>query len=124
MQLEITRVSPIFRILDENEAREFYVDYLGFTIEGEHRFAPHLPLYMFVKLGNFELHLSEHTGDCSPHSAVYLEMENLREYHKILCEKESDFSKPKIGDSGFGTICMDINDPFQNRLSFNERINP
>lgn len=29
---------PIFRIFDVAKAREFYVDYLGMTVDWEHRF--------------------------------------------------------------------------------------
>ena len=29
---------PVLRSLDETRAREFYIDYLHFTIEWEHRF--------------------------------------------------------------------------------------
>ncbi len=33
-------VTPILRIFDEAKAREFYVDFLGFTVDFEHRFEP------------------------------------------------------------------------------------
>ena len=119
--MKFTNVCPIFRILDEEKAKAFYVDYLGFTVKFEHRFAKNMPLYMGLELGNFELHLSEHTGDCSPHNAVYLEIDSgLKEYHQTLLQKNTEFTTPEIEDSGFGTICLDITDPFQNRLSFNE----
>jgi len=55
--------APIFRIFDEAKAREFYVDFLGFTIDWEHRFEPGLPLYMQVSKDDCILHLSEHHGD-------------------------------------------------------------
>ena len=41
---------PILRILDEAKAREFYIDWLGFQIDFEHRFAPGMPLYMGISL--------------------------------------------------------------------------
>lgn len=120
MELNFTQTSPIFRILDEKLAKEFYVDYLSFAVEFEHRFAADLPLYMGLKLSNFELHLSEHTGDSSPHSGVYIQMTGLKEYYNFLISKDSKFSKPKLEDTDFGTVCMTITDPFQNRLGFNE----
>ena len=40
--------TPILRIFDEAKAREFYVGYLGFRIDWEHRFAPGMPLYLQV----------------------------------------------------------------------------
>ncbi len=119
--MKFTSTCPIFRILDEKKAKEFYVDLLGFSITFEHRFADHMPLYIGLELGNFELHLSEHTGDATPHSGVYLEMDSgLKNYHDSLIEKDLGFDIPKLEDSGFGTVCLDITDPFNNRLSFNE----
>lgn len=31
---------PILRIFDEAKAREFYVGFLGFTVDWKHRFEP------------------------------------------------------------------------------------
>ncbi len=48
---------PIFRIFDEAKAREFYVGFLGFAVDWEHRFEPDMPLYMQVSRGGLR------TGD-------------------------------------------------------------
>jgi len=40
------RSISIRRIFDEAKAREFYLDFLGFTLDWEHRFEDGLPLYM------------------------------------------------------------------------------
>ena len=37
---------PILRMFDEAKAREFYLDFLGFGVEFEHRFEADLPLYL------------------------------------------------------------------------------
>ncbi len=120
--MEFTQISPILRIFDETRAREFYIDFLEFEIEFEHRFAENMPLYLGLKLGNFILHLSEHSGDATPGAAVYIEMKDLKDYHARLAAKDYKYYKPGIKDSGFGTIEMEILDPFHNRLSFNQRI--
>jgi len=39
---------PILRSFDEAKAREFYLGFLGFKVDWEHRFEPGLPLYMQV----------------------------------------------------------------------------
>ena len=57
---------PILRMFDEAKAKEFYVDFLGFAIDWEHRFESGAPLYMQVSLGSFQLHVSEHYGDGTP----------------------------------------------------------
>ena len=39
---------PILRMFDETKAREFYLDFLGFSVEFEHRFEADLPLYLGI----------------------------------------------------------------------------
>ena len=57
---------PILRLFDEAAARAFYVDFLGFRVDWEHRFEADLPLYMQLTLGDCVLHLSGHHGDATP----------------------------------------------------------
>jgi len=57
---------PVLRIFDENAARAFYLDYLGFKLHWEHRFEPGMPAYMQVSRGDCLLHLSGHHGDGAP----------------------------------------------------------
>jgi len=69
--------TPILRIFDESKAKEFYVGFLGFTIDWEHRFESNLPLYMQVSRDDCLLHLSEHHGDCCPGAAVRIQTDQL-----------------------------------------------
>jgi hypothetical protein len=39
---------PILRIFSVEKAKEFYVDFLGFTWDWEHRFGENFPLYAQV----------------------------------------------------------------------------
>lgn len=61
---------PIFHVKDAQETAKWYAR-LGFVIENEHRFAPGMPLYMFLRRGDNALHLSEHKGDARPGTLVY-----------------------------------------------------
>lgn len=70
--------APIFRIFDEAKAKEFYLDFLGFSLDWEHRFEPHLPLYAQVSRAGLVLHLSGHHGDASPGSTAFIETKALR----------------------------------------------
>ncbi len=63
-------MAPIFRVDDAAEAVKWYAR-LGFEVVGEHRFAPELPLYVFLERNGVQLHLSEHTGDARPGTLVY-----------------------------------------------------
>jgi len=70
------KVVPIFRVADARSAASWY-GRLGFETVGEHRFAPKLPLYLFLKRGDEQLHLSEHTGDQKGPSLVYLWVDDV-----------------------------------------------
>ena len=75
--MRIGMTTPILRSFDEAEAKRFYVDYLGFTLDWEHRFEDGLPLYMQVSRDDCVLHISEHHGDCSPGAAVRIAVEAM-----------------------------------------------
>ena len=70
------RLVPIFRVADGGAAAEWYRR-LGFSVVGEHRFAPELPLYVFLERNGVELHLSEHTGDARPGTLVYFWVDDV-----------------------------------------------
>jgi Glyoxalase superfamily protein len=64
--LKFESAIPILRIFSVEKAKEFYVDFLGFTIDREHRFGDNFPLYAEISRSGLKLHLSEHHGDASP----------------------------------------------------------
>jgi len=78
--LTVKATIPLVRIFDEAKARAYYCDWLGFCIYWEHRFEPGMPLYMQVSLDNLKLHLTEHHGDCTPGSKVFIECSGLAEF--------------------------------------------
>ena len=61
---------PSFHAKDGQETAKWYAR-LIFEIEGEHRFAPGMPLYLFLRRGDITMHLSEHKGDARPGTLVY-----------------------------------------------------
>ncbi len=119
--MTVEKVIPILRIFDYKKAIEFYIDWLGFKIDWEHTFEENTPVYMQVSGEGITLHLSEHHGDSTPGTRVYIECAWLKEYHKQLIEKKYKYNKPGLEESFYGTWCMEVNDPFGNKLSFNER---
>ena len=86
------KTTPILRIFDEAKAREFYVDFLGFKVDWEHRFEPGLPLYLQVSKDGCVLHLSEHHGDCSPGAAMRIETSELDAFHAELASKHCRYA--------------------------------
>ena len=116
--MKLGRITPILRIFDEAKAREFYVDFLGFKVDWEHRFEPDLPLYMQVSKDDCILHLSEHFGDGSPGTHLRIETTGLEEFQQQLLAKRYKNSRPGIEDTPWGSRKMSISDPFGNRLTF------
>jgi len=119
--MKFGQATPILRIFDEAKAREFYVDFLGFRIDWEHRFEPGLPLYMQVSRGDCRLHLSEHYGDSTPGAALRIPVEELDGFQRELLAKQYAYARPGIEDMPWGTRDMSIRDPFGNRLTFTNR---
>lgn len=112
--------TPILRIFDEAKAREFYLDYLGFVVNFEHRFAEDMPLYMGIARGECILHLTEHHGDASPGGAMRVEVEDIKALHKELEAKSYAFLNPGIERQPWGSQDMSLMDPFGNRITFYE----
>lgn len=110
---------PIIRSFDEKKAREFYIEFLEFSVDWEHRFEDGAPLYMQISKGDCIIHVSEHHGDCSPGAALRIEIDELHNYHKSLNEKKYKNARPGIMDQPWGRE-MSISDPFGNRVIFCE----
>lgn len=109
---------PILRIFDEAKAREFYVGFLGFNVDWEHRFGPDFPLYTQVSRDGCILHLSEHHGDCCPGAAIRIETTELDTLHAELAGKRYKYYRPGIEETPWHTREMTVKDPFGNRLTF------
>ncbi|MFB7142017.1 glyoxalase superfamily protein [Gottfriedia sp. NPDC056225] len=121
---EITMKSPtpILRIFDEEKAKEFYLSFLEFGVDWEHRFEDDFPLYMQISFNNCIIHLSEHHGDCSPGAAIRIEVGNLDVYHSKLLSKKYKYARPGIETTPWNTREVCVGDPFGNRIVFFENI--
>lgn len=120
--MKLSQPIPIVRILDEAKAREFYVSFLGFHIDWEHRFADSAPLYMQISRDGCVIHLSEHYGDCVPGGAIRIETEDVAALNRELNDKDYKYAHPGIGDTPWGMREMNIKDPFGNRVVFCQRV--
>ena len=118
----LRKTTPILRIFDEVKAKEFYVEFLGFKIDWEHRFEDGLPLYMQISKEGCTLHLSEHHGDCCPGAAMRIEVDELHALQQELIGKHNRNARPGIEEMPWGTSDMSISDPFGNRLTFTNAI--
>lgn len=109
---------PILRMFNDKMAREFYVGFLGFSVDWENRLEPGLPLYMQVSRGDCRLHLSEHHGDCSPGAGVRVDIGDLDAFREEVTGRQYAYARPGIEDMPWGTREMMVTDPFANRLIF------
>jgi catechol 2,3-dioxygenase-like lactoylglutathione lyase family enzyme len=114
------RIFPILRIFNEAKAREFYVDFLGFKVDWEHRFGENFPLYMQVSRAGMGLHLSGHHGDATPGSNIFATMHGVHAFQKELVGKDYRFLKPGVEELPWGDV-MEVIDPFGNRIRFCEQ---
>ena len=57
------RTVPILHIDNYEQAKSYYVDWLGFEVDWEFRLEPGFPVYMQVSREGLVLYLSEHKGD-------------------------------------------------------------
>lgn len=117
--IHFAQTAPIFRIFDEAKAREFYVDFLGFNLDWEHRFGDNFPLYCQVSRAGLVLHLSGHHGDASPGSTAYITMRGVERFQQELAGKDYTYMKPGIEALPWGKQ-VTVTDPFSNRIRFCE----
>ena len=127
MAFTVSRVIPILRIYDEQRAKDFYIGYLGFAVDWEHRSDGAGPLYLQISRAALILHLSEHHGDGTPGQVVYVSATGVRELHAELQTKEYDHLNPALDASPglyVSGTCLHLVDPFGNTLRIDERPHP
>ena len=119
--MKLERSIPILRMFDVEKAREFYLGYLGFGVDFEHRFHDGAPLFMGISRDGLRMFLSEHHGDGTPGTYVRIDMTGIDELHAELAAKKYKYMNAGIVEQEWGReLC--VYDPFGNRLIFNERI--
>lgn len=110
---------PIVRIFDIAKAHEFYLGFLGFKVDWEHRFGENFPLYEQVSRGGLKLHLSEHAGDASPGGNMVVYTTGVRAFQQELIAKDYRYMKPGVSEEEWG-LEVAVTDPFGNRIRFME----
>ena len=120
--IEFLQTAPILRIFDYQKALDFYVGFLGFTKDWEHRFDEKAPVFMQLTRAGCVLHLSEHHGDCCPGSTLYVRMRGIEEFHREISATGDGFMRPGIKKTFYHSKCMEVIDPFGNRIRFDESL--
>ena len=117
--MHISAAIPVMRIFSEEKAKEFYLDFLGFTLEWEHRFGDNFPLYAQIRRFELIIHLSEHHGDASPGITIFAPMKNIDAFCLELGAKQYRYAKSGVEVVPWGRE-MEVWDPFGNRFRFCE----
>ena len=116
--MKIGQIIPSLRIFDEAKAREFYIDFLGFKVDWEHRYQEDFPVYMQISRDGTSMHLSEHHGDGCPGMTLLITVDDVEAYQKELIAKDYKYARPGCEKTDYDTLEMKISDPFGNKLSF------
>ncbi|MCJ8211436.1 glyoxalase superfamily protein [Mucilaginibacter sp. RS28] len=120
-------VIPILRFYSYEKTIEFYVNWLGFKIEWEHRFHDNAPVFMQLAKNGVILNLSEHHGDGTPGTHVRVsDYKGLRAWHSELIEAKYKYNRPGLDVPEWApdSINMTVTDPCNNQITFEEREKP
>jgi catechol 2,3-dioxygenase-like lactoylglutathione lyase family enzyme len=112
-------VVPVLRMYDLERTLDFYVGYLGCTLDWQDGDGK-APTYLQVSRGDLVLHVSNHHDDGTPGTAVLVETRGLRELHAQLHATGYQHVLPGLEPHPRGTEVTVI-DPASNRLRFFER---
>jgi uncharacterized glyoxalase superfamily protein PhnB len=123
MTIQFKQTIPILRILDLEKAKDFYCGFLGFQVAWVHHFSEDSPAYLEVSRDGMTLHLSEHHGDCCPGSTVFAWMTGIDAFYEEIMAKGYQFNRPGLETTFYDAKCVEVIDPFGNRIRFNERLN-
>lgn len=118
MEIAFKRIVPILRIFDVAKADEFYREFLGFSVDWDHRFDPDAPLYRQISRGDLILHLSEHHGDGSPGARLRVMMEGVEAFHREISAKGYRYARPGLDATPWRTLETAVTDPFGNVIRF------
>ncbi len=124
MALTFQRAVPVLRMFDVAKTRGFYVDYLGFSVDFEHRFNDDAPLFMGISRDGLTFFVSEHHGDGSPGAHVVVQMCGVDDLHRELAAKHYRYMKPGIQTQDWGTRELCVVDPCGNKIIFSEPVSP
>ncbi|SDH28317.1 hypothetical protein SAMN05421505_113142 [Sinosporangium album] len=111
---------PVLRIFSLDKAKEFYLDFLGFTVDWEHRYADDMPAYIAISRDGLTLHLSEHHGDGSPGATVFVPITGIEAFHRDLSAKRYPYARPGLDEDPWQARSVTVIDPFGNTLRFSE----
>ena len=110
------RVIPALRITNYARSKAFYIEGLEFTLEWEHRFEPHFPVFMSISRDGMEIYLSEHSGDCQVGGLVHFAVPDVDALFREFKDRGVVATESPNDDLGFRN--MTVTNPDTNQLRF------
>lgn len=107
---------PVLRVHRADQSREFYLDFLGFSVEWEHQFADDLPLYLRLVRDGARLDLSEHHGDGTPGAVVWIPIRDAEALRDELLASGYAQARPGVQHDAPGGPTIEVTDPSGNVL--------
>ena len=109
---------PLLRMFDRAAAYDFYREYLGFTVEWEHRFEPDLPLYARIRRDDLVIDLTEHYGDGTPGTVLWVPVDDVDALQRELIAKRHPRSRPGVERDAPGGPTLTVPAPSSNSIRF------
>lgn len=118
----LQKTIPILRpdFYRDDKGKEFYIEWLGFKIEFEHQFEENTPYYIGITKDDIQLHLSEHYGDATPGSKVFIVCNEIEKYFAELQSRPYKYYRSCLEKTFYAALEFSVQDPFGNKLSFNQ----
>jgi catechol 2,3-dioxygenase-like lactoylglutathione lyase family enzyme len=121
---------PVLRIFSVDKALDFYVEFLGFTLDfGGPADGPGTPFYGQVLRAGTTLHLTEQPYDPGHGATVHIWLSGLDDLHRVLSKRREEMGSrvwgpavwvPDIEEVPWDARVLTIPDPFGNHLRFSE----
>jgi catechol 2,3-dioxygenase-like lactoylglutathione lyase family enzyme len=106
---------PTLRITDDESAKRFYVEGLGFRIDWEWRHEPDSPVFLQISRGGLRLYLSGHEGDGRVGGLVHLYVADVDAWQAEMLARGIVAEGPPV-DQPWGNREMRLRDPDGNQL--------
>jgi catechol 2,3-dioxygenase-like lactoylglutathione lyase family enzyme len=125
-----TTTIPVLRIFSVQTAKEFYLDFLGFTLDfGGPTMGEDPPFYGQVSRPGATLQLTEQRYEAGPGATVDIWITGLDDLRYELFEKADGVLGPAMGvppveEVWWGARVLVISDPFGNHLRLSEPKDP
>ncbi|MEN3615108.1 glyoxalase superfamily protein [Plantactinospora sp. ZYX-F-223] len=123
---------PVLRIFAVDPALQFYVDFLGFTVDfGGPNAGPGTAYYGQVSRHGTTLHLAETAYDAGQGATVFLWIDGIDELRERLNQRRTEVPvwgpavwTPRVEQAQWDGRVLTVADPFGNHLRFSEPADP